>query len=436
MNEFFTPDQFAAFGERLLAWLSANVLVPSTAVQLVVIAATWGMALLLSRKLSPRLATHRDRPGWGKPVAALMTVLLHLLWLSMLWLASLTAGAMQWPHHVLEIGASLLSAWVVISLVSRLARDPLWAKTIAWTAWSIAALNILNLVEPTIAVLDSAAISVGELRISLYTVVQSALALTVLLSVALYVSRLLESRIRTSRTLSPSVQVLFIKSLKIVLVTFAVLIAVRVVGIDLTALTVVGAAVGLGAGFGLQKIVGNLVSGVILLMDKSIKPGDVIAIGGTYGWVTALGGRYVSIVTRDGIEHLIPNESLITQPVENWTHSNSVTRLKAPVAVHYKSDVKLAMELCLAAASETERVLTDPEPRCLLMGFGERALDLELRIWINDAHNGVNNVRSDVQLKIWEKFREHGIEIPYPQRDLHIRSSVTPLDAGAAPQAV
>lgn len=435
MNEFFTPDQFAAFGERLWTWLSANVLVLSTAVQLVVIAATWGIAMLLSRKLLPRLAAHRDRPGWGKPVAALMTVLLPLLWLSMLWLASLTAGEMRWPHHVLKIGASLLSAWVIISLVSRLARDPLWAKTIAWTAWSIAALNILNLVEPTIAVLDSAAVSVGELRISLYTVVQSALALTVLLSVALYVSRMLESRIRTSRALSPSVQVLFSKSLKIVFVSFAVLIAVRVVGIDLTALTVVGAALGLGAGFGLQKIVGNLVSGVILLMDKSIKPGDVIAVGGTYGWVTALGGRYVSIVTRDGIEHLIPNESMITQPVENWTHSNSVTRLKAPVAVHYKSDVKVAMELCLAAAAETERVLTDPDPRCLLIGFGERALDLELRFWINDAHNGVNNVRSDVQLRIWEKFREHGIVIPYPQLDLHIRSSVTPLDADAAPQA-
>ena len=159
--------------------------------------------------------------------------------------------------------------------------------------------------------------------------------LAVLLSVALYLTGLLEARIRTSRALSPTVQVLFAKSLRTMLVAMAVLIAIRSVGVDLTALAVVGGALGLGVGFGFQKIVSNLISGVILLIDKSIKPGDVIAVSGTYGWVTALGGRYVSVVTRDGVEHLIPNETLISERVENWTHTNSHTRLKIDVGVHY-----------------------------------------------------------------------------------------------------
>jgi small-conductance mechanosensitive channel len=284
--------------------------------------------------------------------------------------------------------------------------------------------------NPMIALMDSAAVNVGQLRISLYTVVKSTLALALLLWVALSLTSLLESRIRSSRNLSPSVQVLFTKSLKAVLIGLAILIAVRSVGIDLTALAVVGGAIGFGVGFGLQKIISNLISGVILLMDKSIKPGDVIAVAGTYGWVTALGGRYVSVVTRDGVEHLIPNETLISERVENWTHSNNQTRLKQRVGVHYKSDVRAAIALCVEAAGEVERVLKQPEPKCLLVGFGDSSVDLELRFWIADAFNGVQNVKSEVLLGIWDRFQAHGIEIPYPQRDIHVRS--TP---GLDPQA-
>ena len=423
MNEFFNAERLIALGEQAWAWLLENVLVLGTAVQLAVSAAVLTVAIVAARKLKPRLASLEPKPGFRRALATLCDLLMPLIWLVLQWLATLTAQTMAWPSYFLELVATLLTAWAIISLVSRLARDPLWSKVIAWTAWSIAALNILNLLEPTIEILDSAAVTFGTLRISLYTVIQSTLALAILLSVALYVAGLLESRIRTSRNLSPSVQVLFSKSLKIVLISLAVIIAIRSVGIDLTALAVLGGAVGLGIGFGLQKVISNLISGVILLIDKSIKPGDVIAVGDTYGWVSGLGGRYVSIVTRDGIEHLIPNELMITQTVENWTHSNSRTRLKIPIGVHYECDVRLAMELCLAAAAETERVLSDPEPKCLLIGFGDSAVDLELRFWIQDAHRGVRNVRSDVLLKVWDKFHEHGIEIPYPQRDVHIRSA-------------
>jgi len=200
------------------------------------------------------------------------------------------------------VGATLLAAWIAIHLASQLVRNRAYAKLISWAAWAIAALSILGLLEPTIAVLDAAAIPLGgDSQISLYDVIRSTIALAVLTSIALYLASLLEARIRTSQTLSPTVQVLFTKSLKIVLVVLAVLIAIRSVGIDLTALAVVGGAIGIGIGFGFQKTVSNLISGVILLIDKSIKPGDVIAVAGTYGWVTTLGGRYVSVVTRDGV---------------------------------------------------------------------------------------------------------------------------------------
>jgi small-conductance mechanosensitive channel len=256
-------------------------------------------------------------------------------------------------------------------------------------------------------------------------------SLAVLLSVAIYLTSLIESRIRTSQTLSPSVQVLLTKSLKIVLVSLAVLVAMRSVGIDLTALTVLSGALGLGVGFGLQKIVSNLISGVILLVDKSIKPGDIISVSGTYGWVTALGGRYVSVVTRDGVEHLIPNEILISERVENWTHTQRRTRLKLDVGVHHESDLKAVIALCEDAARATERVLPDPEPKCLFIEFGDSALKLQLRFWIGDAQNGVQNVKSDVLIEIWQRFKQQGVRVPYPQRDLHVRSSVdrAPLQA-------
>ena len=161
---------------------------------------------------------------------------------------------------------------------------------------------------------------------------------------------------------------------------------------------------------------------MILLLDRSVKPGDVIAVGGTYGWIDSLGARYVSVVTRDGIEHLIPNEELIANRVENWSYSNNLVRLKTPIGIAYDADVHQAMMLCLDAARATARVLAEPAPVCLLSGFGDSSVDLELRFWIRDPTAGTANVKSDVLLNVWERFHDHGIEIPLPQRDLHIKT--------------
>ena len=199
-------------------------------------------------------------------------------------------------------------------------------------------------------------------------------------------------------------------------------IVLHYLGIDLTVFALFSGALGLGLGFGLQKIFANLVSGFILLADKSIKPGDVIQLKDTYGRINFLGSRYCSVVTRDAIEYLIPNENLITGEVINWSYSQNLVRLRVPVGVGYGSDLEKARELMLAAAADAPRVLQDPQPACLITGFGDSAVNLEARVWINDPQNGIAAVKSDIFWAIRRRFKENGIEMPYPQLDVHLKS--------------
>jgi small-conductance mechanosensitive channel len=432
MEELLSAEYLLTVWNTVYGWLLTNVLVLDNAVQAAIIGLTLLLATLLARRLRPWLARYREHRHVGRAVAIADYLATPVVWLTLLWLAMTVLGLSDRPNGLIRTAVTLLAAWIAIHLASQFVRHPAWAKVIAWAAWSLAALIILDFLEPMIAVLDAAAIPLGPgSEISLWDILRSTIAIAVLLSIALYLTSLIEARIRTSQTLSPTVQVLFTKSLKLVLISLAVIVAITSVGIDLTALAVVGGLLGVGIGFGLQKIVSNLISGVILLIDKSIKPGDIISVSGTYGWVTALGGRYVSVVTRDGVEHLIPNETLISEPVENWTHTQRRTRLKLDLFVHHDSDLKAVIALCEEAARATERVLPEPAPKCLFIEFGESSLKLQLRFWIGDAQNGVQNVKSDVLLEIWQRFKQQGIRVPYPQRDLHVRSSVerTPLQA-------
>jgi small-conductance mechanosensitive channel len=426
MEELFSAERLLAVWNTAYGWLLANVLVPEIAVQGGVVLLTLLLAMLLTKRVRPWLARYRDHRNVGRGVVIAETMTFSVIWLALLWLSMSVASVTGRPNGVLGTVATLLAAWIAIHLVSQFVRNRAVAKLITWAAWSIAALSIIGLLDPIVAALESATIyPIGDDSvpdITLYTILRSTVSLAVLLAVAVYLTGLIETRIRTSQTLSPTVQVLFTKSLKIVLVSLAVIVAVRSVGIDLTALAVFGGLLGVGIGFGLQKIVSNLISGVILLIDKSIKPGDIISVGGTYGWVTALGGRYVSVVTRDGVEHLIPNDTLISEPVENWTHTQRRTRLKVDIGVHHDSDLRQVIALCEDAARACTRVLPEPEPKCLFIEFGDSALKLQLRFWIGDAQNGVQNVKSDVLLQIWERFKSQGVRVPYPQRELHIRS--------------
>jgi len=231
---------------------------------------------------------------------------------------------------------------------------------------------------------------------------------------------LAEKRLERSPDLTPSARTLIAQSLKVIIMAAAIFIPLNSLGIDLSALAVFSGALGVGLGFGLQKTAGNFISGVILLLDKSIKPGDVIEVGGVYGWITAIHGRYSSILTRDGAYYLIPNEELITTQVVNWSFSSGVIRLKAKVGVAYDTDLRLAMRLMEEAGNEHPRVKESPPPAARLLGFGDSSVDLELRFWISDPKEGVVNVKGDVMLAIWDKFKAHGVEFPFPQRDVHL----------------
>jgi len=423
------------FMTESLTWLRLHALSASTLQQSAAILAAILLALLLSRTiLRGKAASPVESDNRFLHLAAQLRIhCFSLIWFLLQLFALFIFIQLQRPHQLLKVTTSLLAVWVVVELTSSLFRSTVWIRIVAIAAWTLAALNILGLLEPAILMLDRLAFTLGGLRISLLNVLKAVFFLALLLWLAQSILHLFEKRIRAATSLSPSLQVLFVKLLKVLLLTVATVSALGIVGIDLTSFTVFTGAVGVGVGFGLQKIISNLISGIILLLDKSIKPGDVITIGDTYGWINSLGARYVSLITRDGREFLIPNEDLITHQVENWSFTNNAVRLKVPVGIHYKSDVRRAIELCLEASRETGRILSIPQPICLLIGFGDSSVNLELRFWIDDPTNGLGNVKSEVLLKIWDKFHQNGIEIPYPQRDLHIRSP-QPIDVTVLPE--
>ena len=336
-------------------------------------------------------------------------------------LAELALVRVGHPAALAHTAFSLSLAWIAAHLgTSLLQRDHFWRRTIGLAIWVAAALEIAGLLGPATAFLDGLAFTLGDAHISLLAIIKAAILLTVLWALGIHLSQYLERKLTAVPDLNPSVRVLLSKTLRISISIIAVLAALGTVGIDLAALAVFSGAVGVGVGFGLRNVISNLVSGIILLLDKSIKPGDIIEVAGVYGWITSLRARYVSLVTRDGTEYLIPNEALITSQVVNWSYSDRNVRLKLKVGVAYGSDVRQALGILEDAAKGHPRVLSTPEPIARFMDFGDSSLDLELRYWIDDPEEGVANVASDLRLDVLDRFRSQGVEIPFPQRDVHI----------------
>ncbi|MCR5869813.1 mechanosensitive ion channel [Sphingomonas sp. J344] len=299
-----------------------------------------------------------------------------------------------------------------------------------WSAWAVAttmfaailshAIGGFNVITDT---LDRIGMDVGTRRISLLAVVTILITAIALYAAARLANRVIAHSIGQARGFDATQKLLVQKLASIAVIVVVFLLGIDLLGIDLTSFAVFSGAMGLAVGFGLQKTVGNLIAGIILLMDRSIKPGDVIVVGDSFGWVNKIGVRAVSVITRDGKEHLIPNENLMTQEVENWSFSDRNVRVRIPVGIAYESDVKLAQKLMLDAALESPRVLDTPRPNVWLTSFGDYALEHEILAWISDPEGGVGNVKSDVLNRLWVKFQEHGIEIPFPQQVLHFRSS-------------
>lgn len=279
-----------------------------------------------------------------------------------------------------------------------------------------------------VGTLDSWALSLGSFRVSVWD-------LLVILAIVIFCfllgkigSGLARRGLRRAKRLDSTQELLAEKLIAIAIWALAAFLAIDLLGIDLTALAVFSGAFGLAIGFGLQKTFGNLIAGIILLMDKSIKPGDVIVIAdqagqSTFGQIRKIGVRAVSLVTRDQKEYLIPNENLMINQVENWSYSSRNVRIQVPVGVSYDADIEQAERLMLEAAKSCERVLASPPPVVWMKGFGESSVDFTIHCWIQDPEEGVGNVQSAVLKKVWHAFKDNGVEIPFPQRDIHLRSS-------------
>ncbi|PPQ27348.1 hypothetical protein CCS01_27770 [Rhodopila globiformis] len=429
MPSSVSSEQF----QWVIHWLFGDALQFANLIQVPALIMTGGVAWLLCRPVQHwavawinRLPDHHHldsllhRPWLIQRVVPLIT---PTAWVIGLWIAVTVAARTGWPDTVARIAMNLLIAWLVIRLAADIVPNAVLARMIAVLAWIVAALNILHLLGPTLALLDGTAIVVGGLRVSLLTIVKGVVSLTTLLWVATVASKLFERRITHVAEITPRARVLLGKLLKATLITLAVVLSLTSIGVDLSSFALFTGALGVGIGLGLQRTVSNLFSGIVLLLDRSIKPGDVIEVGGTYGWVASLGARYVAVETRDGTEYLIPNEDIITHQVINWSHNNDRVRLKVPMRVPHDSDLDQVIALALEAAAAPPRILASPAPAVLIMAFGESAIELELRFWITDAQNGVHNVKSQVLYEIWRLFQQQGIRIPYPKRDLYVRST-------------
>ncbi|MFB9979907.1 mechanosensitive ion channel family protein [Mesorhizobium kowhaii] len=417
---------------RALAWASGwfgYAATPWILYQAAIIVTLFLAAKLAARRIEPlvedRARQIKGHPGLLRVVIALLRRTDWILFTLFLLAALNLMRAVTWPSrtHLLHIVLSLSLAWLVASVLSRIIRNRLVARLLGWLIWIYAALVILGISDEAASFLDSLAIPLGAIRLSVLVLLKAALLLIATVWLAVVIGNYIDERVRISEELTPSIRVLVGKMAKIGLVLVAGAFAISAVGVDLTALTVFSGAIGVGLAFGLQKVVSNFVSGVIILLDKSIKPGDTISLEGTFGWIRELRGRFVSVVTRDGREFLIPNEDFITQRVINWSFSDNLVRLDVNFGVSYDADPHKVSELAIEAAISVGRVEADRRPVCWLTGFGDSSLNFVLRFWIRDPQQGLTNVRGKVLLALWDTFKANGISIPYPHREIIMKDA-------------
>jgi small-conductance mechanosensitive channel len=342
--------------------------------------------------------------------------------LVLLWIPYRLAEHFNLPRDGLYTIVIFLLALALVRFLTGQMQNRFWATVIAIFIWFNAFLYIFHLNGPWLNLLEHIDFNFGKIHISLLILLRSVLIVLVLYWLSRNLLFLLNFWLTAESGLTPAVQILLYKISVIFLFCVSVVVVLQYMGLGLTFFALFSGALGLGLGFGLQKVFANLVSGFIILADKSIKPGDVIQLGNRFGWINFLGTRYTSVISRNGTEHLIPNENLVTSEVINWSYSNNLIRLEIPVGVSYGSDLERARDLMLEAAATSPRVLKDPEPVCYLAGFGDSTVNLELRVWLNDPQNGIGSVKSDLLWGTWRRFHEHGIELPFPQRDLHFKS--------------
>ncbi|WP_034816564.1 mechanosensitive ion channel family protein [Ensifer sp. BR816] len=421
-------------------WLQRFVLNEWTLYQCAVIVVGYFVCGLLAKRLEPaleaRARTIRGNPDLLRVIIAFMRRLKWLFLIVWLWIADVMLSRYGWPSYRWLVGTvlTLVAAWFIIVVLTRIIRNQTLARIVAVLGWLYFALYALGLDRPVLTALDNAAINLGAVRLSLLLVMKAVVLSAAMIWLAVLTGNMSSNWIQKSADLTPSLKVLISKLIKIGLIVLAGTIALSATGIDLTALTIFSGAVGVGIGFGLQKVVSNFISGIIILLDKSIKPGDTITLGETFGSIRDLRSRFVSVITRDGKEYLIPNEDFISQQVVNWSFSSDYVRIEVSFGTSYDSDPHEVVEIAIAAVKSIPRVTsTYAQPVCWLTGFGGSSLDFKLRFWISDPANGLTNIRGEVLMALWDAFKAAGISIPYPHREIIMKTPVEVTGAEAPP---
>lgn len=416
-----------------LSFLQSNMLTIGVAVEAALLVAALAPAALFGPQLRKFIQSSiAPRAPYGvlrRAASALAHLATPIALYVFLQAAVVSLNAFGSSTALISAGVSLLAAWIVIRLVTLVIRSPFWSRLAFYIVWPIAALDAFGVLDDVIRQLEAFALPIGQTEDG---AIQTFSALDLLRTLAIFgflfwgarlLNGLIKGRINATDELTVSFKALVEKILNVLLPVIALVLALQIVGFPFGALAIFGGAIGLGIGLGMQRTVSNFFAGFTLIADKSIKPGDIIEIEDTYGWVTEMNSRYVAIRTRDGTSHLIPNDKFIEEGVTNWSHEDRVVRLHAPFGVSYATkDVRHIARRAEEIALSVDRVLETPSPRCNLMEFGDNSINYDLRFWINDPANGSANVRSDVLMAVWDMLAEEGVEIPFPQRDLHLKT--------------
>ena len=392
-----------------------------------------GLAFAVNAIVHARIDTSSFAEDWPAPLRLFVRTLIGstaaTVFAVMMVLERAAMVAATWPSrsYLLAVAAKLALAWLIIRLVTSGIRNTFVVRLVSVMAWLAAALSILGKLEPTIEALDSVSIVLGGFKLTPLLLLNFAVILIIALWLANVISNFAESRITQSADLTPSIQVLLVKMIRLGLLVFAVIVAMGAVGINLSALAIFSGAAGVGIGFGLQKIVANFISGIILLVDKSVKPGDLVTIGDNSGRISAMKTRYISVAAGDGREFLIPNEDLVTQKVTNWTYTDKNTLVKVNFATNYDADPRLVCRVAIEIAAGAARALKNKPPNCILTEFAEAGMKFSLTFWIADP-DGMDNVKSEVMLSLWDAFKREGIRVPFPVREIRVRGGTLPVE--------
>lgn len=415
--------------EMQLLWqeIAADLHSPAVLWQLGVIVLVFMIAFLAAKQLRHRLSQYQGALAQGidNLVFPFTTYLLLVI----------ARVVMQsWQHvGLLKLSTRLMMAMVLIRFTIHILRyvfsPSTWLqsfeKLIAWTIWAGVALHLTGVLDPIFLALEDITFSVGKQKLNLLLLLQGLLTVVVTLILTLWLSRMIELKLMAAEHLSSNMRVIMVKVVRMLAIVLALMLSLSAVGIDLTMLSVFGGALGVGLGFGLQKIASNYVSGFIILMDKSIHMGDIITISNHYGVVRELRSRYMILGKLDGTEVIIPNETMITDVVINHTSAAHKAKISIPIQISYDSDLDLARTLLKEVGGAHDRTMKESAVDVLIKGFGESGIDLVLSVWIADPEEGSAVLQSDIYYDVWQRFKANRIEIPYPQREVRMHATPT-----------